>query len=283
MTQTAERHNPTRDNSQLEHSEAHEASSSSLQPPTDTASDNDNGEKPVREKLKKTSIASIPKDSSALSRSDGKETEENGLRITDNEHDVPVSGEAAFTNIEQRGRPERKRSLNRLGGAEGRENSTGSGQVESSLEHARKRSRDVRVGDRLKDGSRIKAAPESPLREAADESMEKSTEERYDDVNEIGTPLSGQDDTDQKMDEPVFSPRKKRSRDQFETETQREQKIAATDETKARRRSEEEERQDASRAEYTSPTVGEAASQNGHTVTPESPRRPKAETVAPKV
>ena len=58
-----------------------------------------------------------------------------------------------------------------------------------------------------------------------------------DDVSE-----NAKESTDQEMRDSASSPRKKRSRDQFDTEADREQKIPATEEARAHRRSDEFER-----------------------------------------
>ena len=59
MTQTNQRERTVPDTVTVFPRDASMSPSQSLRPTTDSLSDNDNGEKPVREKLKKTSLASM--------------------------------------------------------------------------------------------------------------------------------------------------------------------------------------------------------------------------------
>lgn len=222
-------------------------SNQSLRPATDSASDNDASERPVREKLKKTSIASIPKSDSNHPRSDfavepDPSTAAEKLGESSFEgHDVVKPG------IESRGRPLRKRSFDDL---EADEAITGDRPIVDQSGHSRKRSRDVRVGEDLKGDERLKSADQLTVREEDEDEAIKVEKDirgyREGNTDEITKSLSQpshQDVADQEMRDSAFSPRKKRSRDQLDTETHREQKIPATEEAKAHRRSEENERE----------------------------------------
>ncbi|KAL9008087.1 MAG: hypothetical protein Q9173_006753 [Seirophora scorigena] len=187
----------------------------------DPASDNDNGERPVREKLKKTSIAAIPRSDAStnfhdpnaepISRpnSDGS-PERNSSK---DETPSPIS--------EPRGRLSRKRSyddtVDTSGGAG--EAPAEVPQNEDDVKHARKRSRDVRTVPL--------DTPDSPATSENETSLQRQSDDGA---------------NDQEIEGHAHSPRKKRSREEFDVEAQRGLKIAATDEAKAYRRSEDSER-----------------------------------------
>ena len=219
----------------------------SLHAVADSASDNDVGERPVREKLKKTSIASIPKYGTALVRAGSEDTEDHVMVSQDVEECIVSDRDITHTTVEPRGRPIRKRSFDDLEAAESILNGPADDGLEKRSGHARKRSTDIRIGNVLEDSERRIGSPEAPVPEE-------------DEMGEGGKDMSGSDEghlitreTDTKsldrgpeiqgMTEAVIGPRRKRSRDHFDTEADREQKIAATDEAKAQRKSEESERE----------------------------------------
>ncbi|KAI4262499.1 MAG: hypothetical protein L6R42_002324 [Xanthoria sp. 1 TBL-2021] len=192
---------------------------------SDLMSDKDTSD-PVREKLKKTSLASIPRtDSTAV---DLGSTIENG---SPQEPKRPPEEESLnqtpSPTSESRGRLSRKRSyddsVEPVGAANG--SSSENHQIEDDSKHARKRSRDVRAVH--PQNTKSAATPtEGSLLE-----REASSDEALDNEN-----------SDRAMEDPVHSPRKKRSREDIDTDLHRGQKIAATDEAKAYRRSEDSER-----------------------------------------
>ena len=222
-----------------ETSSLHELSNSTLPPHIESTSDNDTSERPVREKLKKTSLASIPKSTITSAREDVEGPVDHIMSIQDSE-DTP-SPNITANGVENRGRPLRKRSL------DNREATPSEKLTQTPDGHTRKRSRDIRAGEAIKPEA-LKHGPPEPSLQEENEDTEDNTFIVARDVedtkasSEIDTPPSESEMADQDMQESMLSPRKKRSRDQFEAESQREQKIAATDETRARRRSSEDER-----------------------------------------
>ncbi|KAL8973998.1 MAG: hypothetical protein Q9197_001771 [Variospora fuerteventurae] len=202
--------------------QGHVADSDDLRLSTnDPTSDNDNSEWPVREKLKRASIAAMPRTDAATNLPDsGAEpvprpnSESSPERKSSNdETPSPIS--------EPRGRLSRKRSYDdtvEASGAAG-EAPLEMPRDEDDVKHARKRSRDVRT-------VQLDTA-ESP----ATSDKETSLQRRSDD-----------EAIDQDVEDSTRSPRKKRSREEIDVDTQRRLKIATTDEAKAYRRSEDSER-----------------------------------------
>lgn len=251
----------------------------SLRPTSGTTSDNDASEKPVREKLKKTSIASISRHAKIKQEAEAK-SDKNFTNTTSSYQMDKTSGEDANSKDVNliRGRPVRKRSFDDLEAGEAENDSTeivGQRQ-EISNGHARKRSRDVRAGEPLNEDGRLRGM-EIPVREEAEESTAEKMVHESSDSNsetavdaateplsrveiEAGTHSKDTDDTaqqklsimtenrapeadqeavDHEMRDSTASPRKKRSRDHFDSEVEREQKIPATEEARAHRRSDE--------------------------------------------
>ena len=218
------------------------------EPNEDPVSDNEASEGPVREKLKKTSIASIPRQTDTMTNSEDDIGEPTPSIAQVLDSPAFVSENAA---AEIRGRPMRKRSFDETvnekapqgypeqdqGGLSGRE---------------RKRSKEF-DGTRTFGESEREQKPVTPPvledvvqhahpRESSNESIQASRNSQEN--GELAEPARvNSNPKDQEMQDSVFSPRKKRSRDQLDAESQREQKIAATEELKAHRRSEEHERQ----------------------------------------
>ncbi|KAL8999114.1 MAG: hypothetical protein Q9169_002002 [Polycauliona sp. 2 TL-2023] len=183
---------------------------------------------PVRKQLKKTSLASIPRTDPTIidpgttvencSPTDSgrpREREENPLNQTPS----PTS--------ESRGRLSRKRSYD--DSVEPVDTAVGPSlenhQTVDDSKHARKRSRDVRAVQ----PQNMKSAA-IPIEGSLAE-RETSSDEALDN-----------DYFDRARDDSMHSPRKKRSRDDIDPDLHRGQKIAATDEARAYRRSEDSER-----------------------------------------
>ena len=250
-------------------SDASKSQSANLQPGGEDASDGDGGERPVREKLKKTSIANIPKYGIVSGGPDFEEQSDTLMVSQEADEDIVPEEKSTDSGAQERGRPPRKRSLEDLDVVETTKNKTPDGSLSG---HARKRSRDVHTENGTKSRSRRRStglpiheeseAIESGRRDSAlRDELEDTTIGGY-------IPNSESTTADQDMQESILGPKKKRSRDQFEAESQREQKIAATDENRARKRSSEEERPGETGVETAEPTSIENTSQNGPVVAP---------------
>ena len=272
----------------------------SLRPTADSISDNDTSEKPVREKLKKTSLASMS--SHIVGRQERASKVNEDKAATHHLHrDSSPENCVEEKAMEPRGRPVKKRSFDDLDTPEAECIEAGREHVAkpNANGHLRKRSRDVRVGE-VPIENRRPLLPGPPVREES-EDAENGIETREGCVNvsksamdsiapAIGT-LSQQeieqdkqlqhsigpsksvfgtvkgdnvvesekDSADYEMRDSAFSPQKKRSRDQFDTEADREQKIPATEEARAHRRSDEIERGDISAMRNQSPVSPEGS------------------------
>ena len=274
--------------------------SQSFRSTVDPVSDNEAGEKPVREKLKKTSLASMSSPVVERKEKAFRAHEENsgpdGLC-----RDLSLEKKIDLKSVEPRGRPVRKRSFDDLDAPETQSADIGHDYVaKSNLNtHLRKRSRDVRVGEGPKENARPLLAGTVVREESEDAAIGLDTSEtcinsprsavdneslanesfpegkmQQDSQNqEIGgstqllsEPVKGEhitksekDSPDQEMRDSAFSPQKKRSRDQFDTEADREQKIPATEEARAHRRSDELERGEVSAIGNQSPVFPEGS------------------------
>lgn len=212
--------------------------SSSCLSTTDSASDNDTSERPVREKLKKTSIASMPKNELIDHR--------NSLNAGNNDpnilKDSDIRKNSTETYTKSRGRPLRKRSFDDLEAAEGDAVMTEQ-HPKRSGGHARKRSRDVRVGEGF-EGENRKIAAEITVQQVDQHDNIAKEFVELDHNHPPGNVASLSDEivTHQDARDSTLSPRRKRSREQVDPDTHREQKIPATDQAKARRSSEENDR-----------------------------------------
>lgn len=285
MTQTNQRQDIAPDSVSTLPRDVSTSPSTSLRPTADSISDNDTGEKPVREKLKKTSLASMSSHIVERQERALKANEESSA--PDYMHrDSSPEKESNKKGVELRGRPVRKRSFDDLDTleAEGNASEAGTDHVAkpNANGHLRKRSRDVRVGE-IPKGDRRPLLAGTPVREEAEDAVdgvetseawtvetkntvdsispaaetlsqvEMEQDKQPQDVNGSLRNLSGKlqrdvvtetdkESADQEMRDSASSPRKKRSRDQFDTDADREQKIPATDEARAHRRSDELER-----------------------------------------
>ena len=316
--------------------------SKTFDPSTDSASDNDASERAAREKLKKTSIASISQhamvghDSTTVAQDPRPKADDDLVTMPGSiPKDHAPANEQPKPDVDaSRGRPVRKRSFDDLEAADAEANKREAleRKEEKSNGHARKRSRDVRVGEPVKEDGRSRGITVAVEEEAEDVTTEKDSHEPMDkdmhelqeagDVaehNEVHDPMdkdsqeqeeaedevadkgshhpldnhvqklegstSGgintlegaemeenehrketgetaqrtseaatnsvseeaeKETSDHEMRDSTVSPRKKRSRDQFDPDVDREQKIAATEETRAHRRSDEMSRSETS-------------------------------------
>ena len=258
-----------------------------LRSTTDSLSDNDNGEKPVREKLKKTSLASM---SNHIVERQERTLKSNG----ENSEPVHVDKDSSPGKdidkkaVEPRGRPVKKRSFDDLDTPDSESVEAGREHVAKPYAngHLRKRSRDVRVGE-LSTENRRPLLAGTPVREEPEDAengfdtseacingsknvvdrklpvtevrspVETEQSQQFQKPSELAQSVSGtvqnnhlvdgeKDSADQEMQEPAFTPQKKRSRDQIDTDADREQKIPATEEARAHRRSDELERSEVS-------------------------------------
>ncbi len=253
----------------------------SQQPTSASTSDNDTSEKPVREKLKKASLASISKittvaEPPTTQPTDSVSAPADAVPVADN----PKVGKS-------RGRPIRKRSFDDLESSEKDHIAIPNDeQPELRNGHIRKRSREVHTGGFPKAESNPQEAVATPVQEEVEE---KETEEDIhaysENIDEVasnteitgvgatdtsvqvlpvakpideeeialsdtgavptllgGPPQGKSREVDQDMQDGAYSPRKKRSRDHLDTDADREQKIVATEEARAQRRSDELER-----------------------------------------
>ena len=256
----------------------------SLKPTTESISDNDTSEKPVREKLKKTSLASMS--SHIVGRQERKSKENEETSAPDHIHnDSSPERLTKKIDVEPRGRPVKKRSFDDLDTLE-IEGSEGAREHVEKLNangHLRKRSKDVRASEVPKDnrrpllaeiavreevediangveskeacfnGSKTTVESSTPTNEILSQGeieqakqiqqvMNESVKSDSDTVQRDDVPELANESADQEMRDSASSPRKKRIRDQFDTEADREQKIPATEEARAHRRSDEFER-----------------------------------------
>ncbi|KAL8824552.1 MAG: hypothetical protein Q9191_004977 [Dirinaria sp. TL-2023a] len=220
----------------------------------DQVSDNETSEGPVREKLKKTSIASIPRQSE-LNQHTGDRTGEPSPSIAQVLDNPTSTIQEAATQL--RGRPTRKRSFDETGTEK---TAHAHNQPEASILSGRERKRSKEVSSTrsfsVKDQEQKPASfpvledAVQPAQAAESGNEAPQVSERSEENEELVSSASVHpNSTDQEMQDSVFSPRKKRSRDQWDAELQREQKIIATEESKAHRRSEEHERQKDTRSE----------------------------------
>ncbi|KAL8888917.1 MAG: hypothetical protein Q9215_003726, partial [Flavoplaca cf. flavocitrina] len=178
---------------------------------------------PVREKLKKTSLASIPRTDTTTVNSEAT-LKDGSLRDSRRPPEQESLNQTPSPISESRGRLSRKRSYDDSTEPMGMAVSE-THQIDDDSKHARKRSRDVRAVQPHNTKSVATPIEESLLE------REAGSDEAFDNEN-----------SDRAMEDPIQSPRKKRSREDVDHDLYRGQKIAATDEAKACRRSEDSER-----------------------------------------
>ena len=210
----------------------------------ESPSDNDASERQTRERLKKANLGSI---SSVIAGSlEAGESSDQMMSTQDDQlQSLPADTES---EEDVRGRVGRKRSLDDITTIEDKDALEGGG-IDTETDHTRKRSREVRNGEPHRSKGRRQISPEATLQEAYElvgdkESTKASIQNGSIQSTGIDTPPSESEIVDEKMQDSIRSPRKKRSRDLAEIESHREQKIAATDENRARRRSSSEDRKE---------------------------------------
>ena len=199
--------------------------------------ENGDGERPVREKLKKTSIAQFANGTTPPGVADEEFSKQPRTLAADCKQDTPMED-----GVDVPGKSSRLLSKRPLPEAE--ESSTLSPDVMdiTTNGHARKRSRDERLAETtevVEEQSDISSEPMDAdgqkIQEVTSEDAQFSEKPRAETTTFIPP---NAEPIDEEMKEQILSPRKKRSRDQFEAESQeRDQKVAATEETRSRRRS----------------------------------------------
>ena len=221
--------------------------------PGDSASDNDASERPVREKLKKTSIASMPKNGETIPCSDPVVGDSPSMASIPAEHET-IYDRYPSSAGGHRGRLPRKRSHDDLEAASVTGNDAGGGSwLENNEENRlRKRSRDVHASQipKMEERSIIPKQTTSANAAAGDGSpMQEENPSEGIGASVLSTfhpcqPDMIQDDNkaNQELKDYISSPRRKRSRDEFDSNAYRGQKLAATDEARAQRHSEDSER-----------------------------------------
>ena len=216
--------------------------------PMESPSDNDVSERQTRERLKKASLSSL---SGAASEFVGAGETLDHVIMSSQDHQEQVPATDMDCGEDFRGRLGRKRSADDLVATEDSD-TLGSSNADTKVGHTRKRSRDVRNGESQILEDRRQGSPSTTLLEEAEESVDNkriakaSIEADYKESAGKDTPPCGSEIIDEEMQESIRSPRKKRSRDLAEADSHREQKIAATDENRARRRSSSEDRKEES-------------------------------------
>ena len=240
----------------------------SLKPNKDHATDNEASEGPVREKLKKTSIASIPRQAGSplVDEAEASPTIAEVL-----EGSKPVTTESLEREAMSRGRPIKKRSFDDLGIDKAMQSDNNDQDVASAFERERKRSKDVHASRATQFNVQEDFVAPHQLPNQVREAW-KLSEDDHNSTTEQTSKEAGRDpippivDTDLAdgdMQQSTFSPRKKRSRDQMDADPHREQKIPATEEAKAYRGSEEHERDEKPVNDADSVTKEQSPKQSG--------------------
>ena len=206
------------------------------------SSDNDANERPVREKLRETSIA--PKTNFNYPSNQEFNSSEMSLPNDNVSTGGTVSVVLDFPlGIDgPRGRPGTKRSFEKIERAEIMNTKQGE---DGSIGHSRKRSKDAQKLNT--------AAARTPSEHGDDEGLNRP-DALLDECHVAGLSSAvvqpkgsakselTEDQEDLVLGGSTFSPRKKRSREQVDNDVQREQKIVATEEAKASRGSDEIQR-----------------------------------------
>jgi hypothetical protein len=258
-----------------EGSPARVADPSYLKPTSDRTSDIEASEGPVREKLKKTSIASIPRQAGSSGNAEEHEAEANPTIAHVLANDAQAAGDGSSPEATDRGRPARKRSFDDLDMDKATPSDHHEPDIGNQGGRERKRSKDVRASRGPHSDtdevtlSAIRPADVVEKRKKAEEDDESTEVKKIpNDMNEELIPASIDTElVDEEMHQSTFSPRKKRSRDQLDADSQREQKIPATEEAKAHRRSEEHERDDKPQEDDDGLPQGGTSAQSGEAST----------------
>lgn len=204
----------------------------------------------MREKLKKTSIATLPKYGVTAASADHPADDDHFMATQTTV--AQESRDVESNDPNTRGRPARKRSFDDLEATDQitEENKPipKSPMEERHEGHARKRSRDIHADNPPRENGRRKTSREEALLEEEakegpeDNSMSGSDDGHARSDKQAATPPDQIEAMDEDAGHGVLSPRKKRSRDQVEQDQDKKQKVAATEEERARRNSEEEEK-----------------------------------------
>ncbi|MCJ1469952.1 hypothetical protein MMC07_008597 [Pseudocyphellaria aurata] len=230
MTRTFQRQDSAQDTS-LSQSRVTEGSprisTSSLHRATDSASDNDTSERPVREKLKKTSIASISKNGLVSPRAHMETAQADAMSAQQVEEDLVAEKETIEPSVGSRGRSLKKRSFEDFETTEGDGVELDEQSAGELSGHARKRSRDVHSGQSLEGESQTRRDAKIPVVEVDEQILHHNDLIEPDNNHLKSAPLDVANSLDQDMRDSALSPRRKRSRD-LDTDTHREQKIPAT-------------------------------------------------------
>ncbi|TKA81815.1 hypothetical protein B0A49_00579 [Cryomyces minteri] len=183
----------------------------------DVLSDVESGERPVREKLKKTSIATLPDNIRPQSREDVDMPYANGVGIAGEVFSEEAINQRSVNT--ERGRLSRKRSLEDL--------EAGNAELESAAKpgkHVRKRSRDVDPGEKEYELGRRKTSVESAVHEEDEtpsidaEAIMETDKTLMTSSNDALTSVLTSENIDEESRERVVSPKNKRSRDQFQND-----------------------------------------------------------------
>lgn len=172
-------------------------------------SDGEAGERPVREKLKKTSIAGLSK------QAEGSKGAEKTNGAQSQEETKPLDEGST-----QRGRPTRKRSFEDVQeDAQAHQEAMNEAVSPSrNSAHKRMRSRDVTNTENISSNTRNHSKPEDPIREenqSPEETINTQTQPSSE-SKELGQVDSTQAATTAINGGEILSPKKKRSRDQFD-------------------------------------------------------------------
>ncbi|KAK2765129.1 hypothetical protein FQN54_008828 [Arachnomyces sp. PD_36] len=167
------------------------------------ASDNDTGERPVREKLRETSIAGIP--NAPIQRP--KSPDDMSMA---SQQSSAADGASDTSSVEGKSRSTKKRSIDDVQP----EDQDGDSNTDDDGGHRRKRSRESTPGDSAENGkgTKVKDSNDTPEK-ASDETKKDST-----------TTTAPEDTHNSDGDVPskILSPKKKRSRDQFDKDLKEE-------------------------------------------------------------
>ena len=266
---------------------------SDSQPNSEPASENEAGD--VRKKLKQTSLQQIPKLSATESPHAPRHRDVNASSDSTMTHAQDYTSMGCNSDNAEDPRPEdsrletavkasepdaRGRTVVKKRSREDMEFSNDGGvqsaetEIETATIHARKRSRDIRSGE-VKSEIRKPIAHNNSLKEEdetrdAEEPIRLSSDERKSSI-EMTTPPSETEGLDHEMHETVLSPKKKRSRDEMDAETDKEQKLASTEKTKRRRSSSEENRIEHPRIGKSDSNEGKESIENGSALKPQDP------------
>lgn len=219
-------------------------------PHSDSASDNETSERPVREKLKKASIASMPKDSLGYSSSSVRADEDVEFRHANSSIKSELASSMGKTLDASAngcgGRAERNQSFEHLPLGGKYQIYACENEAERNTAPPRKIYIDVQSNNSKEKN------PMKPMRQVAgaehndlspdDNAATAPPPTLVPRIDSNILPLPQRDLDDFELGYALFGPRKKRSRDQLDADIDREQKIVATEEAKAQRRSEEQER-----------------------------------------